>query len=72
MTPCCDALFLHRGNRIDGELRCVGRGPPHPSLRSLVVRQVVQHLVGMGSRDQFRRTNHHHLSPTPRGVKYRD
>src|SRR5208337_699967 len=37
-----------------------------------VVRQVVQHSVGMGSRDQFRTRNHHHLSPTPRGVKYRD
>src|SRR5271157_1045922 len=34
MPPCCNALFLHRGNCIDGELRCVCRGPPHPSLRS--------------------------------------
>ena len=36
-----------------------------------VVRQVVQHLVGMDSRDQFRRRNHH-PRPQPRGVKYRD
>ena len=51
MTPCCDALFLHRGNRIDGELRCVGRGP-HGHV-AWVVRQVVQHLVGMGSGSNF-------------------
>ena len=34
MPFCYNALFLHRGNHIDGELRCVGRGSAYPSLRS--------------------------------------